>query len=452
MVAEEMVHVFIDRVDAGRRLGERMHHLRGEDVVVVGLPRGGVPVAAGVAEAIGAPLDVIMVRKLGVPGRPELAMGAIGEGGVCVLAAQTLQRAGVTDEALAAIKQREGAELERRAVRFRHDRDRIPLAGRTVVVVDDGVATGATALAACQVVTQLGAARVVLAVPVAPQGWVRGFRGVADEFVDLITPRQFSAIGRWYSDFSQTTDEEVVACLREAAAREAQIPAQTRRTAATVHGVSADVEVQAGPMPLAASLTVPPQATGLVLFAHGSGSGRHSPRNRFVAQTLNRSGLGTVLLDLLTPEEELDRSNVFDVRLLAARLDAATQWLHTRRELSRMRIGYFGASTGAAAAMWAAAEPRTDVGAVVSRGGRPDLAAPRLSDVSAPTLLIVGELDEVVLDLNRRAQAVLRCQSRLFVVPGARHLFEEPGALDTVAGLAADWFTRHLAPQPAALS
>jgi putative phosphoribosyl transferase len=449
---EEMVHVFINRVDAGRRLGERLHHLRSENVVVVGLPRGGVPVAAGVAEAIGAPLDVIMVRKLGVPRQPELAMGAIGEGGVCVLASETVRRAGVTDETLAAIKQREGAELERRAVRFRHDRERIPLAGRTVVVVDDGVATGATARAACQVVAQLGAVRVVLAVPVAPQGWVRGFRGVADELVDLITPRQFSAIGRWYSDFSQTTDEEVIACLREAGAREAQIPAQTRRTAAAVHGVSADVEVQAGPMLLAAILTVPPGATGVVLFAHGSGSGRHSPRNRFVAQLLNQAGLGTVLLDLLTPEEERNRANVFDVRLLAARLGAATQWLHNQRELSRMRIGYFGASTGAGAALWAAAEPPTGVSAVVSRGGRPDLAAPRLSDVSAPTLLIVGELDEVVLDLNRRAQSELRCPSRLVVVPGATHLFEEPGALDAVAGLAGDWFTRHLAPQPAVFS
>lgn len=230
--------MFTNRVEAGRQLGERLHHLRGEDVVVVGLPRGGVTVAAQVAAVLGVPLDVIMVRKLGVPHQPELAMGAIGEGGVRVLAPQTVRRSGVTDQALATVEQRERDELERRASRFRGDRPRVPLAGRTVVVVDDGIATGATARAACQVVRQLGAARVVLAVPVAPPGWVEHFQGVADELIALHTPRHFAAIGRWYEDFSQTTDEEVVACLREAAARaarqasgEAQRPGQAELNA-----------------------------------------------------------------------------------------------------------------------------------------------------------------------------------------------------------------------------
>ena len=206
--------MFVDRVDAGRQLGQRLQHLRGEDVVVLGLPRGGVPVAAEVALALEAPLDVIMVRKLGVPSQPELAMGAIGEGGVRILVPETVRRAGVTEDALANVERRERAELDRRAERFRGDRARIPLAGRTAVVVDDGIATGSTARAACQVVRAQGATRVVLAVPVAPFDWSRDLDDVADDLIALVTPRLLRAIGGWYTDFSQSTDEEVVACLR----------------------------------------------------------------------------------------------------------------------------------------------------------------------------------------------------------------------------------------------
>ena len=181
-----------------------------------------------------------------------------------------------------------------------------------------------------------------------------------------------------------------------------------------------------------------------MVFAHGSGSSRHSRRNRYVAGVLNKAGLGTLLFDLLTPEEELDRANVFDIGLLARRLVQVTGWLRAQPRAAQAAIGYFGASTGAAAALAAAAEPGTDIAAVVSRGGRPDLARPRLAAVTAPTLLIVGGRDEVVLDLNRRAQAELRCENDLAVVPGATHLFEEPGTLAAAAGLARDWFITHL--------
>jgi putative phosphoribosyl transferase len=155
-------------------------------------------------------------------------------------------------------------------------------------------------------------------------------------------------------------------------------------------------------------------------------------------------GLATLLFDLLTVEEELDRANVFDISLLAHRLVDVTGWLRTENEMAHLAVGYFGASTGAGAALWAAAEPGADIAAVVSRGGRPDLAGPRLAEVAAPTLLIVGGLDDVVLDLNRQAQARLRCENRLVVVPGATHLFEEPGTLQAAAEVARDWFTSHL--------
>ncbi len=198
-------------------------------------------------------------------------------------------------------------------------------------------------------------------------------------------------------------------------------------------------------MRLAGDLRLPEPAVGLVLFAHGSGSSRLSPRNRQVAESLNEAGLATLLFDLLTDEEELDRTKVFDIELLADRLLAVTRWVEGEAELRRLPIGYFGASTGAAAALRAAARLGGEIRAVVSRGGRPDLAAESLEEVVSPTLLIVGGADWQVLELNEQAARLLRCEHEVAVVPGATHLFEEPGALERVAELAADWFSRHLA-------
>jgi putative phosphoribosyl transferase len=184
---------------------------------------------------------------------------------------------------------------------------------------------------------------------------------------------------------------------------------------------------------------------GLVLFAHGSGSGRFSPRNNYVAAALRSAGLATLLFDLLTEGEAADRSNVFDIDLLAERLALATSWARQQDNLSDLPIGYFGASTGAAAALVAAARAPEDVGAIVSRGGRPDMAGAVLGKVRAPTLLIVGGDDAGVVELNEQAFAKLQCEKSLEIVPGATHLFEEPGALDQVIDLAQQWFTRHLA-------
>jgi putative phosphoribosyl transferase len=206
-----------------------------------------------------------------------------------------------------------------------------------------------------------------------------------------------------------------------------------------------DITLSSGRARLAGTLTVPDNAHALVVFTHGSGSSRHSPRGRYVAAILNAAGLGTLLFDLLTPEEERQRSNVFDIGLLAGRLLDVTSELRTMPGIPRL-LGYFGASTGAAAALYAAADPAAPVAAIVSRGGRPDLAAPRLAQVRAPTLLIVGGLDHTVIELNRAAQSELRCENQLRIVPGATHLFEEPGTLDAVAYLASNWFTDHLGP------
>ncbi|WP_331717310.1 phosphoribosyltransferase [Yinghuangia sp. ASG 101] len=206
---------FLDRADAGRHLADRLDHLRDADPIVLGLPRGGVPVAARVASALGAPLDVLVVRKVGVPFQPELAMGAIGEGGARVRNEALIRDFGIADDEVAGVEAAERDELERRTARYRHGEPPYDLVGRTAIVVDDGIATGATALTGCRVVRARGARRVVLAVPVAPAGWGSQLADAADEFVALTMPMDFLAVGQYYRDFSATSDAEVVACLEE---------------------------------------------------------------------------------------------------------------------------------------------------------------------------------------------------------------------------------------------
>ncbi len=464
---------FRDRTDAGQRLARELSQLRGTDAVVLGLPRGGVPVAYEVARALDAPLDVIVVRKLGVPFQPELAMGAIGERDVRVMNDDIIRRGEITDTEIVEVERRERADLDTQARRFRAGRDGADLAGRTAVIVDDGVATGSTARAACQVARLLGAARVILAVPVGAPDSLAALADVCDEVICLYAPDFFMAVGTWYEDFRHVSDAEVASLLDRAAALVPVAAAVAPGAGPTPSGprVTSDnppssavtqsaggtvvrrarnehVEVPAGGVTLAGRLVIPADAPGIVLFVHGSGSSRHSPRNRFVATQLNEAGLGTLLFDLLTADEELDRANVFDIDTLALRLTDVTRWLRSQPGVPGIGLGYFGASTGAAAALWAAAEPDAMVDAIVSRGGRPDLAGPRLGAVRAPTLLIVGGRDELVLDLNRQAQERLTCENRLSIVPGATHLFEEPGALETVTRLARSWFAGHFPAGP----
>lgn len=432
--------VFRDRKEAGRLLGERLRARLHQRVVVLAVPRGGVPVAYEVALALRAPLDVVLAHKVGVPYQRELAVGAVGEGGVRVRNQPVMQAAGLSECDVEAAEAPARAMLEEQAARYRAVRPRVPVAGRTVVVVDDGIATGATVRAACEVARANGAARVVAAVPVAPPSSARALEHVADEVVCLEQPEGLFAVGQYYRDFAQVGDGTVLAILQRAAA------------GLTAGSASADPQLAGGyeavldasGAGLPANLFVPAGAAGVVLFAHGSGSSRHSVRNRAVAARLHAAGLATLLFDLLTPSEEACRSAVFDVALLADRLGAATDWVRGHPGLKGLPLGFFGASTGAAAALVAAATPADPVAAIVSRGGRPDLAGEALDRVSAPTLLIVGGHDRLVLQLNRQALARLPAPSRLEVVPGATHLFEEPGALERVADLAASWFARYL--------
>lgn len=436
---------FEDRRDAGRKLAAHLAPLARERPIVIALPRGGVPVAVEVARALDAPLDILAVRKLGAPMNPELGVGAIAEDGTAVLDPDAARRAGMTQAVLESTVEREARELRRRVERYRDGRVPLDVRGRTVIVVDDGLATGLTDLVAVRALRSRGAGRIVVAVPVGGRDSVAIVRREADEVVCPTIPRELFGVGVWYRDFSPVSDEEVISLL---AVESAQAPggggaAQPARIppAPASHELLLDV----GGVSLAGDLTLPPAASGLVIFAHGSGSSRLSPRNRAVAASLNDAGFATLLFDLLTEREERRRELVFDIPLLARRLELLTRWALDAPLTRELPIGYFGASTGAAAALRAAAATGDVVRAVVSRGGRPDLAADRLPLVTAPTLLVVGSRDPEVLALNRSAAAMLRCPYRLAVVDGAGHLFEEPGTLGTVAELAAAWFAEHLA-------
>ena len=424
-------HGFADRRAAGRELASRLAVLAPEQPLVLGLARGGIPVAYEISQALDAPLDVLVARKIGAPENPEFGIGAIAEGEPPMLDTDTVRWLKISDADLQRALARARAEVAARVARYRGDRP-LEITGRTVIVVDDGIATGGTARAALHAVRAQRPRRLVLAVPVGVPATLRELAAVADEVVCLAAPEQMRAVGAWYGDFSQTTDDEVLTLL---AARRSAEPA-TR---------SEEIRIPIGTTgSIVGDLRVPPGATGLVIFAHGSGSSRLSPRNRDVAAVLNDRGLATLLIDLLTPTEAGSRANVFDIPLLAGRVVQAADWVAGDPAVGALPVGIFGASTGAGAALWAAADLGDRVRAVVSRGGRPDLAGPRLAEVRAAVLLIVGGRDEAVLALNRDAQRALPVPSELAIVPGATHLFEEPGALEDVAGRAADWFADHL--------
>jgi putative phosphoribosyl transferase len=432
--------MFADRRDAGRRLAEALERFRDEDPVVLALPRGGVPVGYEVARALGAPLDILLVRKLGSPFNPEYGIGAIAEGGVRFVRGDDAELTGISEEDLEETVARESAELERRRRLYRGEREPLAVEGRTAILVDDGVATGGTAVAAGQALKARGAGRVILAVPVGPAGTEVRLGGDFDEIVCLEQPYGFFGIGQFYASFEQLGDDEVIALLEAA-----RTPQGAATGADPPPPAEHPVEIEAAPgLRLNGDLRLPEESGGLVIFAHGSGSSRLSPRNREVAGSLNRAGLATLLFDLLTDEEADDRAKVFDIGLLAERLAAVTRWAGMEPRLRDLPRGYFGASTGAAAALVAAARLGGEIGAIVSRGGRPDLAGANLDGVASPTLLIVGGADWQVLELNEEAARLLRCEREVAIVPGATHLFEEPGALERVAALARDWFLRHL--------
>lgn len=435
---------FRDRRDAGVRLAQKLADLKGTDVRILALPRGGVPVAAEIARLLDVPFEVFVVRKVGLPGHPEFAIGAVASGGVRVVNPDALAEFRVSRATLDDLLAAEEREVARRDAVYRAGRPFPSVVGVTVVLVDDGVATGATMVAAIRATRELGAGRIVVASPVIAASTRQALLREADAVECVTAPDALFAVGAWYDDFRQMTDAEVVSLLRPARGAQPAPPLAmpNPRSAHTLR-----IPIPGGT--LTGDLALPAGARGLVIFVHGSGSGRASPRNRSVAAALQGRGFATLLFDLLTPtEDEIDRATSglrFNVRLLSHRLIAVTDWAAGLSETEGLPVGYFGASTGAAAAILAAAARPALVRAVVSRGGRPDLAAAAFAQLRAPTLLIVGGADHQVLALNRDAAAHMTgATARLATVPGATHLFAETGAMAEVVRLASDWFDLHL--------
>ncbi|MFI2644313.1 phosphoribosyltransferase family protein [Streptomyces sp. NPDC018610] len=427
-----------NRADAGRRLARNLEHLRDTRVVVLGVPRGGVPVAYEVARHLDAPLDLAVVRKLRVPWQPELGFGALGEHGVRVLNQDIVRESGLSATERERLEQAGSAELEEQVRCWRNDRAPLPLTGHSAVVLHDAVSTGAAAEAACRVARTRGAARVILAAPVGQEESLAHLRAVADDIVCPQALRHIGSADAWYEDFAPITDADIAALLAEAA----PVPGSAHGLSPAHPAPGRPVAVPTRYAPMAALLTLPPAARTVVAFAHAGSGGQNDPRDRHLASALSRAGLGTLQLDLLTEDEEHNRHNVFDITMLARRLHAASAWL--RRETG-LPVSYCATDTGAGAAL-AAAAADDDIRAVVCVGGRPELAGPAaLARVHAPSLFLVGALDTRQLGCSRLAADWMRCDHRVDVIPDTGHLFIEPGALDTVAELTRDWFISHLA-------
>lgn len=435
---------FIDRVDAGRQLAKLLgNYATRNDVLVLGIPRGGVRVAYEVARALHAPLDILLSRKLGVPGQEELAFGAIAAGDGRYLDQRVIRATGISEEEIERVTQEVTKTLRQRAMLYRGNRPSLAVTGKTVILVDDGIATGASVYAAINALRQMHPARIVLAVPVAPASTYAWLKNEVDELICVHAPEQFYAVGQFYESFPQVDDEEVKKLLEQGG----QVREMKRSIAEISQSASeSKVTIDLDTVQLEGILNLPNDAQSIVVFVHGSGSSRHSPRNRYVAQMLQARGFATLLFDLLTMEEEaLDQAGAelrFNIEMLTKRLVEVTEWITQQPIIRALPIDYFGASTGAAAALAAAAQLPGQIAAIVSRGGRPDLAGSLLGAVRAPVLLIVGGNDEIVLGLNRQALSRLSSQDKqLTIVPGATHLFEEAGALEKVAELAGDWFS-----------
>jgi putative phosphoribosyl transferase len=441
--------VFADREDAGRRLARRLMDdtVFGvpDDVVVLALPRGGVPVAHQVARALAVPLDVMVVWKFGVPFAPEIAMGAAAEHGSSFVDRGVVRGAVVSDAQVVAAQERACGEVARRVERYRADRPPPALEGRTVLLVDDGVATGKTALAACRAAASQGAHRTLLAVPVAPPEAVRELRMEADDVIALELPGDFENVGQWYEEFPQVEDEEVVRRLLDATISAPPYARTAGRSGAVIRPtLRQEITVTLPNVRLPAELLVPLGAQGLVIVshAHGHDGGRRDPHNRDIVERLSAVGrIATLVVDLLTPQEAFWEENTVDLDLLVRRLHAVTDAV--RDDFTW--LGYLGAGAAAGAALRIAAEADSAITSVVTIDGRLEQSGSWLSDVAAPVLLIVGAGDSDAL--RRHSQAYDRLPTaELLVVPDVTQVLAVSSSLEQVADRAREWFLR-AAPQ-----
>lgn len=421
---------FIDRKQAGQQLADKLLKFKDQNPLILGLPRGGVPVAFEVAKKLKAPLDVLMVKKIGAPDNPEFAIGAVSEDAKPLLNEALIKSRHIDRQIVNKIAQQKIKEIREQMHRFRGKKLPADFVNKVVIIVDDGIATGATLFAAIQFLRLKKPMKIVVAAPVGARDTIYKLQATADEVICLQAPEDFRSVGLWYHSFNQVADEEVTHILQEMEYLKS-------------HGLSDEIIIHTGNVSLKGSLTEAKEMKAVVLFAHGSGSSRLSPRNQYVARELNKIGFSTLLFDLLTEKESKDRKNVFDIQLLTQRLMAATEWISHYYAGKNIPMAYFGASTGAGAAVMAAAMTKHPIYAIISRGGRPDLAEGFLNKVEAHTLLIVGEEDAPTIALNEKVLGKIK-SCKMVTVPKAGHLFEEPGTLEEVIEYSAEWLEEHL--------
>lgn len=434
---------FADRIDAGVRLGDALAMRIEGPGIVLGMPRGGIPVALQVARALRWPLDVILARKVGVPGLEEVAFTAVAEGLRGTVDDPVDAYLGMSRPLRRRLIQRERAELERRVALYRGARQ-APLpdvAGQTVVIVDDGLASGTTMRAAIRTLRRRRPRHIVAAVPVANGDAVESLRREVDDFVALHTPSPFGMVSDWYESFDEVPDVDALRALRRnpPSTPEPQVTRRSERGMTVALPNGSTLEADYG-----VPCCDPPR--GLVMLVHGGGSSRKSYRNRFLAGGLRENGWATLRLDLLTPDEQSaeleDGHHRFDIDMISGRLQHVLDWATEMALPGIDRVVLFGASTGAAASVRVAATVPDRVAAVISRGGRVDLAPAHLSAMSAPLLLIVGARDESTLRANREVFRGIRSRADLRLVMGAGHTFEEPGAIGRVERIARRWLDR----------
>ncbi|MFD6095557.1 phosphoribosyltransferase family protein [Nocardiopsis flavescens] len=421
---------FTDRSEAGRRLAERVRPHAVDDPLVLALPRGGVPVGAELARRLDADFDVLVVRKIGLPGRPELGVGAIAEDGRVLFDDLALARMRVPRQALSGTVDAERAELDRRRRVYRGERPPPRIAGRDCVVVDDGVATGGTARAALRMVRQAGPAQLVLAVPVASREAIAMLGEEADAVVVLGVPDNFRAVGEWYRDFDQLSDGHVTAIMSEVGRSHSR------------PGTARGVRVRAGDVYLDGDLTLPAVLRGAAVLAFGEARG--DPRWRAIASVLQRSGYATLMLDLLVGDERSSVGGGAATEVLGERLSSAVTWLRRATDAASEPVGVLGSGAAAPAALVTAARRPGDVAGVVVHGGRIDLAEPALPEVRAPVLVLLESRDSFVRELGEWARGRMGGPTDLKVMSGAEELLRGAKEWRRVAVETQDWFDRYL--------
>ncbi|HYX34605.1 MAG TPA: phosphoribosyltransferase [Oligoflexus sp.] len=441
-----------NRSEAGKLLAAKLQqYADNPNVLVLALPRGGVPVAFEIALSLQAPLDVFLVRKLGVPGHEELAMGAISSSGDRVLNQEIIDVLQLTEPVIDRVTHRERQEMNRREAVYRQNKPPLKIKGKTVLLVDDGLATGSTMTAAIRAIQQQKPEKIVLAVPVAPPSTFESMQKLGDDMVCLLTPEPFYGVGLWYQDFSQTQDDEVIRLLSQAEGwRKEPLDKKSTFPADQEPPGFHHVSIPAGSVELEGKLLHHEEHTkGIVMLIHGCGNPRQGPEHDLIAHKLYEAGFSTLRFDLLTEDEETSeiksRHLRFDVPLLTRRLTEVTDWVMHELATEDQPLGFFSSSTGTAAALKTAAAFGHHIKAIVSLSGRPELAGEALAKVTSPTLLLIGGQDISILDLNVCARARMRPGLvRIDVVPQASHLFEEEGALERAVDHTIAWFDQHL--------